>query len=45
MLEKSQCPLQEETLVTLDEAAKDFGGIPISIATLRMYVYETAFPE
>jgi len=38
--QNSHYPLQGETLVTLDEAAKDFGGVPIPMATLRMYVYQ-----
>ena len=33
-------PLRGETLITLTEAAKDFGGVSIPIATLRMYVYQ-----
>jgi len=32
-------PLAGETLITLDEAAKDFGGIAIPIVTLKNYVY------
>ena len=29
-----------EHLVTLEEAANDFGGVPISITTVRKYVYQ-----
>jgi len=32
-------PLFGETLITLVEAAKDFGGIPVPISTVRDYVY------
>ena len=32
-------PLQGENLITLDEAAEDFGGISISISTVRHYIY------
>jgi len=32
-------PLTGETLVTLPEAAKDFGGVTISLATLKKYLY------
>jgi hypothetical protein len=31
--------LSDETLLTLEDAAKDFGGKAISIATVRKYVY------
>jgi hypothetical protein len=31
--------LTEEALVTLEEAASDFGGVPISITTVRKYIY------
>jgi hypothetical protein len=33
-------PLLGETLVTIAEAAKDFGGIQIPINTLRNYIYQ-----
>jgi hypothetical protein len=32
-------PLSGEHLVTLEEAAKDFGGVPISLSALRKYTY------
>ena len=35
---KPHC-LYGETLITLAEAAKDFGGVPISLSTIKKYVY------
>jgi predicted metalloendopeptidase len=32
-------PLSGENLVTLEEAAKDFGGVSISLSALRKYTY------
>jgi hypothetical protein len=32
-------PLSGETLITLDEAAEDFGGHPVPISTVRNYIY------
>jgi len=32
--------LSGETLMTLEEAADDFGGVPISIGTVRKYIYQ-----
>jgi hypothetical protein len=32
--------LTEEALLTLDEAAKDFGGISIPLNTIRYYAYQ-----
>jgi hypothetical protein len=32
--------LDGETLMTIDEAAKDFGGITISKETVRKYIYK-----
>jgi hypothetical protein len=39
MADHNTCSLFGETLVTLDEASKDFGGIEIPIRTVRKYVY------
>jgi len=39
MSNKKVNPLHGETLVTLDEAAKDFGGVPIPLNTVKSYVY------
>jgi len=33
-------PLLGEHLVTLDDAARNFGGVPVSITTIRKYVYQ-----
>jgi hypothetical protein len=33
-------PLSCEHLVTLEEAAGNFGGIPVSLTTIRKYVYQ-----
>jgi len=32
-------PLQGEHLLTLEEAAEDFGGVSISLRTVRHYIY------
>jgi hypothetical protein len=40
MIDPSAHSLRGETLITLAEAAKDFGGIAIPIATVRTYVYQ-----
>ena len=32
-------PLSGEHLISLDEAAQDFGGVAIPLATVRKYVY------
>ena len=32
-------PLQGERLLTLEEAAEDFGGVSIPIRTVRTYIY------
>lgn len=39
-LENNPLRLLEETLITLYDAAADFGGAVISIATVRSYVYQ-----
>jgi len=36
---KESNTLQGENLVTLSEAANDFGGSPVPISTVRTYVY------
>jgi hypothetical protein len=36
----SQNPLIGETLLTLDDAAKDFGGVTIPYNTLKLYAYQ-----
>ena len=33
-------PLSGEHLATLDEAALNFGGVPVSITAIRKYVYQ-----
>ena len=33
-------PLQGENLITLAEAAKDFGGLTIPVNTVKKYVYQ-----
>ena len=32
--------LSDETLITLADAAKDFGGISIPLVTLKNYIYQ-----
>ena len=32
--------LCDETLITLSEAAKDFGGVAIPLVTLKNYIYQ-----
>ena len=39
MSTKTTKPLNGETLITLAEAAADFGGVPIPISTVKKYVY------
>ena len=39
MSTKSAKPLNGETLITLAEAAADFGGISIPINTVKKYIY------
>ena len=40
MSDQNNHPLSGETLITLAKAAEDFGGVPIPISTLRMYIYQ-----
>ena len=40
MNSKKQMPLCGETLITLAEAAKDFGGVSIPLVTLKNYIYQ-----
>jgi hypothetical protein len=42
MTDQQTNPLVGETLVTLTDAAQDFGGLPIPVATVRSYVYQGA---
>ena len=39
MIDPKVNTLLGETLITLSEAAQDFGGIPVPISTIRDYVY------
>jgi hypothetical protein len=39
MTDQKVNPLVGETLVTLAQAAEDFGGITIPVSTMRDYVY------
>jgi hypothetical protein len=39
MTDKNVNPLFGETLVTVEAAAKDFGGVAISVQTVRKYIY------
>ena len=39
MNDKKVNPLHGETLISLKEAATNFGGVPVPISTLRHYVY------
>jgi hypothetical protein len=40
MSSQEENPLTSENLVTLEEAAKDFGGISIPLNTIRYYAYQ-----
>ena len=39
MSNQNDSSLYAETLITLDKAAEDFGGVPIPYNTLKKYVY------
>jgi len=40
MTNENPNPLLGETLLTIDEAANDFGGVPISTQTVSKYIYK-----
>jgi hypothetical protein len=40
MSDKNTNPLFGETLITIPEAAQNFGGVTVSIETVRKYIYK-----